>query len=432
MSWKLTVQGRYLKRDGQPFFYLGDTAWLLFHALTDEQAYVYLKNRAVRGFTVIQAVAVMQQFGLDKDKNHPYQNDDPRVVDEQSPYWDRVDRYITMARALGLYVALLPTWGIVVRKNDLTAQDAAPYAAFMAKRFGHHENLIWVVGGDCMGSDHGDYWNAFGAALKAACPDRLITYHTFGRTLSADFFADAPWLDFDMFQSGHRDYSQVVLHAWDDVTAADYSYGEDNWRYVRRAYALTNRPVLDGEPSYENIPHGLHDPTQPRWTAHDVRRYAWWSVLEGACGFTFGHNAIMQFWPDGQDGSSYGCTDLWPDAICHEGASGVVHLKNLLEEFAWQQGEACHDRVILHDGERYSRIAAFAGQDFALFYTFLGDAITLRGGSLPFAKADVYWVSPLTGQKNYVGSANLLQNTTLTPPPGQYAHKDWALLLTKK
>lgn len=29
--------------DGKPFFYLGDTAWELFHRLTKEEAKVYLK-----------------------------------------------------------------------------------------------------------------------------------------------------------------------------------------------------------------------------------------------------------------------------------------------------------------------------------------------------------------------------------------------------
>ena len=39
------------------------------------------------------------------------------------------------------------------------------------------------------------------------------------------------------------------------------------------------KPVLDGEPSYENIPQGLHHGTEPRGTAADVRRYAYWSVF---------------------------------------------------------------------------------------------------------------------------------------------------------
>lgn len=100
-----------------------------------------------------------------------------------------------------------------------------------------------------------------------------------------------------MFQSGHRRYDQSSLGFWDDNNVSEDFYGEDNWRYVRRELARTPlRPVLDGEPSYENIPQGLHDFSQPLWKARDVRRYAYWSVFEGACGHTYGDNAIMQFY----------------------------------------------------------------------------------------------------------------------------------------
>jgi len=36
---------------GKPFFYLGDTAWELFHRLTREEAVRYLDDRAGKGFT---------------------------------------------------------------------------------------------------------------------------------------------------------------------------------------------------------------------------------------------------------------------------------------------------------------------------------------------------------------------------------------------
>ena len=53
--------GRHLQTsEGEPFFYLGDTAWALFHRLTREEAEIYLRDRADKGFTVIQAVALAE------------------------------------------------------------------------------------------------------------------------------------------------------------------------------------------------------------------------------------------------------------------------------------------------------------------------------------------------------------------------------------
>ena len=50
--------------DGTPFFYLGDTAWELFHRLSKKDAENYLENRRAKGFTVIQAVVLAELDGL--------------------------------------------------------------------------------------------------------------------------------------------------------------------------------------------------------------------------------------------------------------------------------------------------------------------------------------------------------------------------------
>ena len=58
---RVAANRRYLEYDdGTPFFYLGDTAWELFHRLNREDAQYYLSNRAAKGFTVIQAVALAE------------------------------------------------------------------------------------------------------------------------------------------------------------------------------------------------------------------------------------------------------------------------------------------------------------------------------------------------------------------------------------
>ncbi|MBA4056420.1 MAG: hypothetical protein C0490_17020, partial [Marivirga sp.] len=56
---RVSSNQRFLQTaDGKPFFWLGDTAWELFHRLSREEADKYLKNRADKGFTVIQAVVL--------------------------------------------------------------------------------------------------------------------------------------------------------------------------------------------------------------------------------------------------------------------------------------------------------------------------------------------------------------------------------------
>ena len=98
--------------DGRPFFWLGDTAWELFHRLTREDADRYLQNRSKLGFTVIQAVALAEFDGLGQPNPYghtPLANNDPTQPNDA--YFGHVDWIVKRANALGLYVGLLPTWG---------------------------------------------------------------------------------------------------------------------------------------------------------------------------------------------------------------------------------------------------------------------------------------------------------------------------------
>src|SRR5262249_40509194 len=110
---KVTENRRYLQyENGKPFFYLGDTAWELFHRLNREDATRYLTNRAQKGFTVIQAVILAQLGGLTVPNPYgdlPLVDGDPARPNEA--YFRHVDFIVNKAEELGLSVGMLPTWG---------------------------------------------------------------------------------------------------------------------------------------------------------------------------------------------------------------------------------------------------------------------------------------------------------------------------------
>ena len=61
---KVSENKRFLvTADGQPFFYLGDTTWELFHRLNREEASRFLDNRAAKKFNVLQSVAIAELEG---------------------------------------------------------------------------------------------------------------------------------------------------------------------------------------------------------------------------------------------------------------------------------------------------------------------------------------------------------------------------------
>src|SRR6516225_8636809 len=111
--------GRHLVHaDGKPFFYLGDTAWELFHRLNREDTLRYLDDRASKGFTVIEAVALAEFGGLVEPNAYgqlPLKNNDPTKPNEA--YFQHVDFVVKEAADRRLRIAMLPTWGDKVNKK---------------------------------------------------------------------------------------------------------------------------------------------------------------------------------------------------------------------------------------------------------------------------------------------------------------------------
>ncbi len=91
-------QRHIIYQDGKPFFWLGDTAWELFHRLDREEADVYLENRAEKGFTVIQAVALAELDGIQTPNAYgelPLSGLNPEKPNEA--YFEHVDYIVNKA-----------------------------------------------------------------------------------------------------------------------------------------------------------------------------------------------------------------------------------------------------------------------------------------------------------------------------------------------
>jgi hypothetical protein len=404
--------------DGDIFFWLGDTGWLLLKKLDRKETEHYLEDRAGKGFNVIQAMVIHDlddctNFAGDsafrgKDIAQPLVTEgmDPSS-EEAYDYWDHVDFVINLAAEKGIYMALVPIWGSNIKKFPLTPAQAASYGKWLAERYRDQSNVVWLNGGDIRGSDSTAFWKALGESLKSNAPDHLVTFHPFGRTQSSTWFHNESWLDFNMIQSGHRRYDQ------DDTELA---YGEDNWRYIEADYLLKpTRPTLDAEPSYEGIPQGLHDTTQPPWNDADMRRYAYWSVFAGACGFTYGHREVMQFFRPGLDRPAYGATLHWKEALEAPGAGQMIYLKTLLASMPMKDIRPDPSLVAGRQGEKYEYIAACRGKDFALLYTYTGRSMDVAMGKIDGPSIKASWYNPRSGDSNELGNYENTGTMTFDP-----------------
>jgi hypothetical protein len=400
----VSEEHRYLKHEnGSPFFWLGDTGWLLPERLNRDETEYYLDRCKNAGYNVVQ-VQVMNsipsinaygQYSLVDGFNF---NDIERKG--VYGYWDHMDYIIKTAENNGIYIGMVCIWGALVNQGEMNVKQAEAYGKFLAERYKNSPNIVWIIGGDIKGDVKKNVWEALAHTIKKYDHNHLMTFHPRGRTTSATWFNNEDWLDFNMFQSGHRRYGQ---RNGDGDYPIEENTEEDNWRFVEKSLSESPmKPVIDGEPVYEDIPQGLHNANETRWKDYDVRRYAYWSVFAGSFGHTYGHNSIMQFLRPGVI-AAYGAKKSWYDAQNDLGYNEMKYLKNLMLTFPFFERVPDQSIVAGKNGERYDRVVATRGKDYLLVYNYSGCPMQINLTKISGSKKNVWWYSASTGKLDFIG-----------------------------
>jgi hypothetical protein len=422
-SLRVSDNKRFLLRhDGSPFFYLGDTAWELFHRCDREEADFYLADRATKGFTVIQAVALAERNGL-RDPNSyghaPLENDDPTKPLE--PYFTHVDYVVDKANNLGLFIGMLPTWGDKYNKRQgigpevFTPENARTFGHFMGQRY-RDRDIIWILGGDrpLETEHHLGIISAMAEGIEAGDGGRhLIAFHPPGGETSARYVHAEPWLDFHMIQSGHvRD--------------------RDNYNMIDRdCRLLPTRPCIDAEPGYEDHPNSFN-PERGWLDQHDVRKSLYWCLFAGGCGYTYGCHDIWQNWQPGREPITWARTP-WKEAV-HLPASGQVqHARWLLESRPYES-RVPDQSLLKSDNSRpedHVRCTRCADRSYAMVYIPSSQRVTidLAKVAAPGGRIVGWWYNPRTGEATRAGEhANEGTREFYTPNTDQTG-RDWVLVL---
>ncbi len=343
-SLKVSDNNRFLVTEtGSPFFYLGDTGWEMIHRLNRDEISYYLRNRAAKGFNVIQVVLLGEINGVtvpNAEGHLPFTNLDP--TEPNDSFFSLVDFALDEAEKLGLYLAILPTWGSHVedKRHPLfdnlslfTPENARSFGAFLGNRWQDRRNLIWVLGGDRAPTGYEDVWKALADGITSSDGGQLMSYHIYGGRSSSEVFHHESWLDFNMVQSGH-------MHPF-----------SPNYDLINHDYNLEPvKPVLDAEPAYEGINIGFSE-AAPRFGPFDVRRQAYWSVFAGGFGYTYGHNCIWQMYDTGRE-PIINAHMPWHEAIHAKGSYQVIHLKNLMLSRPYLNRIPAQD-ILLSSGESW-------------------------------------------------------------------------------
>lgn len=396
--------GRYLVRpNGKPFFWLGDTAWLLSQMTTREDADFYLETRAQQGFTVIQAAIVMgeERVGGTLRPNaygdQAFSNGDPTNPlitpgsdpgqGQQYDYWDHVDYVVERAAARGLTLGLLPLF--VGWRGDgykyLTPERAYSYGLFLGRRYRDSSHLLWILGGDNTPDTEAKQkvWHELARGITVGVADAedygrtLMTYHINGGNSSSQWFHQAPWLDFNMIQ------------VWGNE--------KEIYPKISQDYRLTPaKPTGLGEGSYEDGPQYSTRPIN----ALKIRKQAYWSYLAGGY-HTYGNTNTWNFSSYKPEG-----TQDWKTALRSPGAIDLSVLARFFASIEWWK--LVPDPTIFAGGAgsgetRNAAMRSVTG-NCLLVYLAGPATVSLHLDAISAAKTvRAAWINPQTGDRSGAG-----------------------------
>lgn len=426
----VSPNGHYLQyEDGQPFFWLGDTAWELFHRLKIEEIDTYLKNRQQKGFNVIQAVALAEFDGLTKPNQYgdvPLIGNDPLKPNEK--YFELVDTVVKMAERRGLYIGLLPTWGdkvtlawgagpVVFNKDN-----AYKYGYWIASRYKNSPNVLWILGGDRPAKQDTNDWRPIWTAMANGILDAtdhkaFITYHPSGGPYStSQYIHTEPWLDMNMIQSGHGGGHDVAT--W-DLIGRDYKL-------------LPHKPVIDAEPNYEDHPVNpwpKWDPATGYYDAYDVRKQLYRSVFAGAAGVTYGHHSVWQFYNPREEVINH-AKMYWTEAVDRPGAFQSGYLVKLMRSRPLLQRVPDDGLILSGQGEKGEHACAFSDSlgRYMMVYLPIGKKIAVDTRAIKNAKIMASWFDPKTGNAKTAQLITRQDKMEFTPPTTGLGN-DWVLVL---
>lgn len=442
---RVSANRRFLETvEGKPFFWLGDTAWSLIQRASREDridqpsVLRYFANRAAKGFNVIQCRVAGDAASEDVYGRPAFLGRDfarPRILPgPDDDYWDTVDWFVAQAREHGIYLALLPIWAASVPNTDKLAEDpptAYRYGHFLGRRYASQPHILWVLGGDApkdrdvdnpkrmaltraMAEGIADGVNgAGGFDGKADYSTSLMTYHPRGGGQSSSrLLHNEEWLDFNMIQTTSRRHFT-------------------NYEIVSQDYAKAPaKPTLDAEVAYEySLPLQQREPQDRRVSAWDVRKAAYWNVLSGAFGHTYGHRSYIS-WSRHSEQLRWGNDIPWHQSLDAPGSFHVSYLKKLMESRPFLTRIPDQAVIARSPGDGMERAAATrdSAGSYAMVYLPTGNPAIVRTGMLQGKEITAWWFNPREGSTRRIGrfpAGGVLEFV----PPLRGEDNDWVLVI---
>jgi uncharacterized protein DUF4038/collagenase-like protein with putative collagen-binding domain len=392
MKISISDSGRhFIAANGDPFFWLADTAWNTGLRGDTDDWQRYLDARARQGFTVIQFVSTPWRARKTPVHGRLFEQVDGKVqYDEHA--WEKMEEWLGMIVEAGLVPAPVMLWDLNPQDPffDWSEDTCIQVGKRMLERWSRFDP-VWMLGGD--GSYHlaerAARWKRIGRAVFADHPDEIVTMHPCGCRWVGDSFADEPWYSFVGIQSGHGSSPGHLGFLLNGPYA-------QRWQEIRK-------PFVNLEPNYEHA-HSYHE--ELVYDAFHIRRASYWSLLGAPpAGVTYGHNSIW-IWSDqkGEHAEGHGAIwvgDAWTDALDTPGVESLGVMRSIFSKLPWTQMLPADHLLIEQPGWAdvlgTVKVSATPSRSCVAAYLPVGGRVELTKAGVPSDIA-AHWVDPRTGR----------------------------------
>ena len=346
----ITIKGKYLYKNNKRFFYLADTCWGAFTSVTMPDWKYYLDIRKREGFNAIQ-INILRQY----DSTTPINGREPFPIinyDDGSykydytkfntAYFDNAEKMLTEVVQRDMVPVLVLLWGNFVpntwmndpngflahasKPQTMPFDCIKPFISYVVNRFKKFHPIYFVTG-DVGFDENGSqdpaveerYYQEVVKTAKSIDPNGIYTFHINGesKTLPANLAKKA---QFFSFQSGHG------IGGEDAALQIPQEKRKEGYK----------GPIVDTELCYEGLTEFGASEVH-RFSAYDVRRTAWKTVLSGAdAGLGYGSFGI---WPwndsfrEGQRMTGPLKPYDWLECLKFRGAKDLGFLKELVLKY---------------------------------------------------------------------------------------------------
>ena len=163
-----------------------------------------------------------------------------------------------------------------------------------------------------------------------------------------------------------------------------------------------------------------------------MRIHAYWNFLAGACGYTYGNNAVWQMFKNGDELIVPVIAD-WHESLNHKGANQIIHLKKLIESYSI--AKLLPDQSIVYGANpknnQHIRSAKSVGGEWVIVYLAKGQKVSIVMTKLHGSTVLAYWYNPKNGNRIFIGEFSNKGILEFVPPTNG-KDNDWLLVIDDK